>query len=457
MRLTFLGAAGSVTGSMTLVEHAGRRVLVDCGMHQGTDAERHPDNRSPPFDPASLDAVVLTHAHLDHCGLLPRLRLLGYGGRVTATTGTRDLAGVILPDSGHLQEDAAERARRSRGRPHAEDEPLYNRRQAEDAVAAIDGHAYDQEIPLCDGVTVLFRNAGHIVGSASVLIRAGDRSCLFSGDLGRDDKPIGPSPSPPPEADALVIESTYGDRQHDGSDPLEQLAQVISATAARGGVVLVPAFAVGRTQMLLYLLYRLRREGRIPYLPVWMDSPMASRATAIYRRHAEALGMEPSLADDVLHHTRISETAEESMALDRDPESMVLVSASGMVEGGRVLHHLKAFGGSQRNTILITGYQAPGTRGAELLEGKRYFDVRGDTVHVRAQVANLTGLSAHADQRQLLAWMSSGPRLPGAVFINHGVPAASAALAQCVRESFGIEALVPEEGQSVEVFGRPAN
>lgn len=451
MKLTFLGAAGTVTGSMTLVETGGRRVLVDCGLHQGDSEERQRDWQPFAFEPASLDAVVLTHAHLDHCGMLPRLVAQGYEGRITATAGTRDLAGVILPDSAHLQEEAAEHARRFGWSRHEDPQPLYTAAQAEATLARFDGHPYDVPVDLGGGVSVHFRDAGHIVGSSSVVLSSGGLSVLHSGDVGRDDKPIGPPPAPVPAVDGVVIEGTYGDRLHEHSDPLDQLADVIGRTVARGGVVLVPAFAVGRTQMLMYLLYRLRREGRTPWVPVWMDSPMARRATAVYRRHHQALGLPLHLVEDIEQHTRVAETPEESAALDHDPEPMVLLSASGMVEGGRVLHHVKALGGSPRNTILLAGFQAPGTRGAALVAGERYLKIHGDDVHVRAEVANLTTLSAHADQRQLLAWLGGAERPPRQVWVNHGLPEVTAHFAQRITDELHLPALAVEHQQTVEL------
>ncbi|RKY20176.1 MAG: MBL fold metallo-hydrolase [Planctomycetota bacterium] len=454
MKATFLGAAGCVTGSMTLVQTANRRVLVDCGIHQGSREQRDLDREHFPFDPATLDAVVLTHAHLDHCGMLPRLVQAGYAGRVTVTAGTRDLCGVILPDSGRLQQEGAEHARRHGSSRHQRPQPLYTQDHAEQTLKRLDGVGFDTEIDLCPGVRVRFLQAAHIVGSASVLLSSDEGSILFSGDMGRDDRPIGPSPDPPAAADAIVLESTYGDRLHERSDPADTLADVISRTTARGGSVLVPAFAVGRTQMLMYLLYQLRREGRIPFLPVWMDSPMAQRATEVYRRHAPLVGVPHELVEDVVRMTSISTTPDESRALDRDKQPKVLVSASGMLEGGRVLHHLLAMGGSPRNTILLSGYQAPGTRGAALADGERYLKLHGKELHVRAEVAALTTLSAHADQGQLLAWLARAEAPPRQVLVNHGQPEPAATLARLVTERLGWPAHAVQAGEQVQIEPR---
>jgi metallo-beta-lactamase family protein len=451
VRITFLGAAGTVTGSKYLVEADGRRVLVDCGMFQGLK-ELRLRNREPwPFDPASLDAVVLTHAHLDHSGMLPALVRDGFGGAVWCTRATAGLAGIMLADSAHLQEEEADFANRHGTSKHHPALPLYTLRDAELAVSRLRTAEWEVETGLGGGASFRFRRAGHMPGAATVGLSAGGATILFSGDLGRPRDPLLPDPDPAPACDWLLVESTYGDRLHPREDVGDELAKVIGATAARGGTVLIPAFAVGRAQEMMFHLHRLRREGRIPDLPVFLDSPMATRATAVFATHPEAVKLTVEECREIGRGVETADSVEESKKIDRMTYPRVIISASGMLTGGRVLHHLRALAQDPRNTVLFAGYQAPGTRGAQMVAGAREVKMLGGWVPIRCEVAKIDGLSAHADYEEILAWLATVPAKPRRVFITHGEPQAADALRVRIRERFGWECAIPKLGEVVEL------
>lgn len=448
MKLTFLGAAGTVTGSRYLVESRGLRLLVDCGLYQGPRELRRRNWDPLPADPRGLSCVVLTHAHLDHSGYLPRLVADGFHGPVHGTAGTADLCGVILPDAARLQEEEARYAGRKGYSRHKEPRPLFTSRDAEAALDRLVVHDTDRAIDLGHGLTARLRPAGHIVGATSVVLDDGETRVFFSGDVGPG---LGTLPADLPEVDVVVTESTYGDRLHGTTDPAELLEEVVRRTVDRGGLVIIPAFAVGRTQKILRLLHGLRQEGRLPDVPVVMDSPMAQRATAVYRRQRDALGLSPGELDAMLAGVRTAATPEESYALDTEPRPMVLLSASGMATGGRVLHHLKHLGTDPRNTILFAGFQAPGTRGADLVAGQREVKIHGRPVTIRAEIAMLDSLSAHFDQAGLLAWLGTAPRTPRAAFVTHGEPGPAATLCQRLGQDLGWPARVAELGETVDL------
>jgi metallo-beta-lactamase family protein len=451
MRLTFLGAAGTVTGSKYLLEHGGQRVLVDCGLFQGLKQLRLRNWDAFPLAARMVDAVVLTHAHIDHSGYLPALARQGFAGPVFATGATRELAGLLLPDSGHLQEEDAAYANRHGFSKHHPALPLYTeedgRRVLKQFKAREFGHAFE---PIA-GVTMRFSPAGHILGAASVHVQWEGGSALFSGDLGRDHDILMRPPAPPPAADTLVVESTYGDRMHAPEDPATLLAEAINRTAARGGVVVVPAFAVGRAQALLYLVATLKGDRRIPDLPVFLNSPMAADVTAIYHRHGGEHRLDAAQCERMCGAARIVNTVEESRKLNDLRFPAVIISASGMATGGRVVHHLKAFAPDHRNTILLAGYQAAGTRGASLLAGASDIKIHGEHVPVRAEVVSLGSLSAHADRAELLRWVGRMPAPPKRVFITHGEPVAADSLRQAIEEAHGWPCTVPEHLQAVEL------
>ncbi len=451
MKITFLGGVGTVTGSKYLLESAGVRILVDCGLFQGFKQLRLRNWAPPPVDVKRLDAVVLTHAHLDHSGYLPLLIKKGFKGPVYCTSGTRDLCSILLPDSGHLQEQDAEFANRHGFSRHRPALPLYTKDDAEAALDAFAAVPFHEERQNAKGLSVEFLPAGHILGAAVVKVTSGGRVVVFSGDLGRPGTATMVDPAVVREADYLLIESTYGNRLHDRRDPEDALAEAITRTAGRGGTVLVPSFAVGRAQSLLFHLQRLKSQGRIPDLPVFLDSPMAINASEIFCEH---LGEHRLTAEECRKScavARYTRSAEESKALDRDAMPKVIISASGMATGGRVLHHLKLLAPDPKNTILFAGFQAGGTRGAAMTAGAERVKIHGSYVPVRAEVANLSMFSAHADADEIMAWLGNFARPPRRTFVVHGEPSASDSLRHRIEEELGWSAHVPEYREEVEL------
>ncbi len=458
--IQFLGGAGTVTGSMHLLRAGNRRVLLDCGLLQGLKELRLRNWTERVPDLKTLDAVVLSHAHLDHTGYLPRLVRAGYRGPVYCTAATEDLLGIMLPDAAHLQEEQAEHANFKGFAKHQPALPLYSAGDALEALERLVPQPYGRDFSVVDGVTAQFRRAGHILGSATVdLGLDGQRPRLvFSGDLGRPHQPILRGPEPVPAADVLLLESTYGNRRHAG-DPADDLARIVNGTARHGGVLLIPAFAVGRTQSIVWLLRQLEQDGRIPPLPTYVDSPLAIDATEIYLRHPEDhdLGMENLLNHGsnplTTHQYHLARSRDDSVALNRLKGPVVIISASGMATGGRVLHHLKLRLPDARTTVLLVGFQAAGTRGRALQEGAKALRVLGAEVSVRARVETLDGLSAHADQEELLAWLERFERPPRQVHLVHGEPENSAVLAQVIRERLGCRVDVAQDRATVPVAG----
>lgn len=451
MRLTFLGAAGTVTGSRYLLEHAGKRVLVDCGLFQGLKNLRLRNWDPLPVDAASINAVVLTHAHIDHSGYLPALAAQGFHGPVFATQATRDLCALLLPDAGHLQEEDADYANRHGFSKHHPALPLFTEEDGRKVLRKFSTRDFGQEFEPVPGLHMRFSMAGHILGAASVHVRWDHGSLLFSGDLGRDEDLVMRPPEPPPAADYVVVESTYGDRSHEEEDAATRFAEVINRTAARGGIVVVPAFAVGRAQALLHLVATLKHERRIPDLPIFLNSPMAADVTELYHVHRAQHRLDTEHCRAMCHAAKIVNTVEESRKLNGMRFPAVIISASGMATGGRVVHHLKALAPDHRNTILLAGYQAAGTRGAALAAGAKEVKIHGDYVKVRAEVAMLGSLSAHADRGELLAWLGRLPRAPKRVFVTHGEPVAADSLRLAIEEQRHWRCTVAEHAQSVEL------
>ncbi|MER7072194.1 MBL fold metallo-hydrolase [Terrabacter sp. NPDC000476] len=457
--LTFLGAAGTVTGSKFLLD-AGARLLVDAGLYQGERRWRSLNWAALPLPPDSLDAVALSHAHLDHCGYLPALVRGGFAGPVLATSGTAALAAIVLRDSAHLQEEESVAARHGGWSKHDPPLPLYTAADAERAIALVEPQAYGEAVRVGPdgadgpdgGVTVAFVRAGHILGSASTLVRSGAASVLFSGDLGRTSHPLLLGRDRPPAARTVVIESTYGDRVHERGDPDHAgLADAIRRTVRRGGSVVVPAFAVDRTEIVLLALADLRRRGEIPDVPVYVDSPMALAALEVYRAAAHRAETRPGAVDAIaaLPDLRAVHSAEESMRLNTPGRPSVIVSASGMATGGRVVHHLEHLLPQERNTVVLTGYQAVGTRGRALLDGAREVKIAGRYVRVRAEVVSDPTFSVHADAGELVAWLGELPQPPESVYVVHGEPAAAEALAARIRAEHDCAVAVPRLGERV--------
>ena len=444
-KLGFFGAVGTVTGSRYLLEHAGERVLIDCGLFQGYKKLRERNWSEPGFEPASLSAVVLTHAHLDHSGYLPRLCESGFRGPIFCTSGTRDLLQILLPDSGFLQEEEARNAQRFGYSRHATPEPLYTRQQAERCLERVRTVPFGQTFVVGNGVQASFTRAGHIVGSACLALNFAGTRLTFSGDVGRPVDPIMKPAQPLSETDYLVVESTYGDRRHSQQDQAEFVAGVVNRSAEQGGVIVIPAFAVGRAQHLLHILDVLKRERRIANLPVFLDSPMAIDATEVYRAHEEEHRLTREQCRSMFELATFSRTSDDSKAIDASNGPMIIISASGMATGGRVLHHLARFLPDARNTILLVGYQSAGTRGRALVEGSDELKIHGRYVPVRARIAHAQGLSAHADYAELCAWLADSGLSPKGVFITHGEPSASDALRRRLKDTFGWKCVIPED------------
>ncbi|WP_224242810.1 MBL fold metallo-hydrolase RNA specificity domain-containing protein [Hyalangium gracile] len=458
-RLTFFGGAGTVTGSKYLVEAERGRFLLDCGLFQGLKRLRLRNWEPPPFEPKALDGVILSHGHLDHSGYLPVLVKHGFRGPIHCTRGTQDLLKVLLLDSARLQEEDARRANKYGYSKHRPALPLYTLEDAQQTLSLVRAHGYGERFELGEGSTVLLRRAGHILGSATVELDLGGTQpsrLVFSGDLGRWDRPIIRDPEFVPEADVLLVESTYGDRVHaNGSE--ETLVRVITETAHRGGAVIVPSFAIGRTQELIWTIRKLEDEGRLPLISVFIDTPMGIDVTRIYCEHPEDHDVHMRLLTDAkrcplcCREYHLVRTAQESKSLHDKRGPMVIIAGSGMATGGRVLHHLKWRLPDHRNTVLLVGYQAEGTRGRSLQEGARSLRIHGEDIPVRAHVETVDGLSAHADQSALLRWMRGFTRPPRQTYVVHGEPGPAQALAVAIREQLGWKADVAEDGATVEL------
>ncbi len=455
--LTFLGGAGTVTGSKTLLETEQGRLLVDCGLFQGSKELRLQNWSDLPIPPESIEAVLLTHAHIDHCGYLPRLVRHGFRGPVYCTEGTRRLAEIVLPDSGHLHEEEAAYANRRGYSKHHPALPLYTEQDAIDSLRHLETVPFDEPCPVGAGVTATWQRAGHILGAASIRLRvdASGDEIVFSGDLGRSDHPLFLPPADVGRADVLITESTYGDEVRPETDSAEVIALAVDRAVERSGAVIIPAFAVDRTEVVLWHLDRLVASGRVPSIPIYVDSPMALRALEVYRSEARKGSVEirPELHGASLFPAldlTEAHTADESKALNEIQGPMIIVSASGMATGGRVIHHLANRLGDDRNTVLLVGFQAAGTRGASLRDGARQLKMFGRYVPVRARVMS-TALSSHADQTALVDWVGTASPKPDVVFVNHGEPDGAATLAEALDARLDLCAVVPRPGERVRV------
>ncbi len=451
MKLHFLGAANTVTGSRHLVDTGGARVLLDCGMFQGFKTLRERNWAPLPVPPASIDAVVLSHAHLDHCGWLPVLVRQGFKGPVYATPATRDLAEVLLLDSAHLQEEDARRANRGGWTRHQPALPLYTVAEAKRALAKVVAVPVGRSVKV-GNTQVLLRPAGHLLGASTVTLSVGGRTLVFSGDLGRDDDLLMPPPQPVEQADVLLVESTYGNRLHPAENAQARLGEIIRTTTRRGGSVLLPSFAVGRAQALLLVLQRLKAAGEIPAdLPVFVDSPMATAATELTQRHRRLLRIAPREVTGLVEGVTFVGSPAESSRLTRQRWPKIVIAASGMATGGRVLHHLKAMVPNFRNAIVFPGFQVGGTRGAALVAGASDVKVHGEYVAVKAEVSHLEGFSGHADADGLMAWLRQLRAPPQHTFVVHGEPAAADTLRLRIQDELGWAVSAPDHGSTADV------
>ena len=450
MKITFLGATGTVTGSRYLIEYSDQKILVDCGLFQGLKELRLMNREPFPVDPKTLDAVLLTHAHLDHSGYIPRLFREGFKGPIYATSATVDLCKILLLDSASIQEEEARHAKRHGYSRHAEPEPLYTTDDATLALNHFHACPWQKTFHLPKGLEFSFSHAGHILGAASIHISFEGKSITFTGDVGRPLDPVLPPPQLLKPTDYLVIESTYGDRKHEDIDPTKPLAELIQNIKKNNSVLLMPAFAVGRTQSLLYQLWGLKISGQLLDIPIYVDSPMASDVTALYIKHSADHGLKSGLCQEIFGIANYIRTPEESKELSKQKGPMILLSASGMITGGRILHHLIAFGGDPNNYIAIAGYQAAGTRGAKLVQGDKELKIFGQMVPIRAQVVELPNQSAHADADELLAWLKP-VKAPKLTLVTHGEPIASKTFCGRLQMELQWNAQTPVLGQEIEL------
>jgi metallo-beta-lactamase family protein len=456
-QLTFLGAARTVTGSKYLLEHGGRRVLIDCGLFQGLKELRLRNWEPFPVPPATIDAVVLTHAHLDHVGYLPRLCAHGFQRKVYCTAGTADLCGLVLPDSGRIQEEDARFANKHHFTKHDQALPLYGEADAFRVLKLLHHVKYDTPVEVAPGITVSFSPAGHLLGSAYVLARLADgKRILFGGDLGRYGRPVLRDPADAVAADLVLIESTYGDRDHEPDDNGEALADIIRDTVRRGGKLIIPAFAIGRVGEVLYWIRRLESESRIPALPVHVDSPMANEALRFYTARVSELDedMRPeqkgvSAFATARFHIVASPKQSKELTASRTPA--IVISSSGMATGGRVLHHMAAALPDRRHTVLFVGYQAVGTRGRLLVDGARDVKIHGRRVPVAARIAKIDSMSAHADRGEIVRWLTTLPQAPSRLCLVHGEAGPMDALRALVTERFAWQPYMPSHGERIEV------
>ena len=454
MKITFLGATGTVTGSKYLVETGKTRILIDCGLFQGLKDLRLKNWTPLPINPAEIDAIVLTHAHLDHSGYLPLIIKQGFKGKIYCTQGTQSLCKILLPDSGYLQEEEARYANRHRFSKHSPALPLYTKQDVEKALTYLHPVAFHTPFQINRSMEISFIPAGHILGAAMVNLESKGKKILFTGDLGRPTDPIMQPPEQVDEADYLIVESTYGNRRHDPQDPKLKLAEIINRTDKRGGVTIIPAFAVGRAQTLLYYLQLLKKEKLIPDLPVFLNSPMAINASHLYCEYRPEHRLSQQECKDLCHVAKYIKTVEESKQINTLKTPAVIISASGMVTGGRILHHLKAYAPDAKNTILLAGFQAAGTRGQTIASGAEAVKIHGEYVPIRAEVCMIDNLSAHADYVEILDWLSHFKRAPQTTFITHGEPAAADAMRRRIEETLHWNCLVPNFLDSVELSER---
>lgn len=452
MEISFLGAASTVTGSKYLLTIENKKILIDCGLFQGYKELRLRNWAKLPINPHEIDAVILTHAHLDHSGYLPLLVKNGFKGPIYSTFGTKELCALLLPDSGHIQEDDAYFSNKHHFSKHSPALPLYTEEEARKVMKQFVTVPFDTNYALYTHCHFIFSRAAHILGSAFIQLTYKNTTIAFSGDIGRMHDPIMQEPAIIESADYLVIESTYGDRLHTKITPEDELAHVINATAARGGIMVIPAFAVGRTQSVLYYISQLKEKKRIPDLPVFLDSPMAESVTDIYVRHPKEHHLNIEKCEQLNAGVTYINTVDESKELDKIRFPSIIISASGMATGGRVLHHLKAFATDRRNAIVFAGYQAGGTRGDRILKGEPEIKIHGKMIPIRASVHLLDNLSAHADYSEILTWLKHFKKAPKQVFITHGEPEAALSLKEKIKNELDWNCLIPQYLETIDLL-----
>lgn len=443
MKIQFLGGVQTVTGSKYLIQTNQSNILVDCGLFQGYKELRLRNWTSLPINPKKIDYVLLTHAHIDHSGYIPLLVKNGFRGKILCTAATKDLCSILLPDSGHLHEEDARYVNRKEYSKHHPALPLYTQKEAEDSLNYFHAVPFEERIQITNNLYASFYYGGHILGASFIRLEHKHTSLLFSGDLGRQDDPLMFAPKEPLTSDFFVIESTYGNRVHDNTDPLIQMKTIINRTVKRGGSIVIPSFAVGRTQSLLYYLHELKSKKEIPDIPVFVDSPMATNATQIFARYAEQnrLSREENKAVCAVAH--YVNSVDESIALDNQKFPVIIISASGMATGGRVIHHIRHFAPNPHNTILFSGFQVGGTRGDRMMRGEREIKMFGQMIRIRAEIAQIENISAHADSTEMLHWLAHLKKAPRKLFITHGETEAAQALKSQIEQRFHWKCIIP--------------
>ena len=451
MNISFYGATGTVTGSKYLIDDGAAQTLIDCGLFQGFKQLRERNWQPLPFSAKSVKSVVLTHAHIDHSGYLPLLVKSGFAGPVYCSAATRDLCRIMLPDAAHLQEEEARYANKRGFSKHKPALPLFTIEDAEKALKQLEPVDFGEALKLSSTSSARLSPSGHILGAAMIMIESDGRRVLFSGDLGRPNDPLMRPPTAIEEADAVVLESTYGDRRHPVSDPEDELGRHLDRALARGGVVIIPAFAVGRVQTLLHLLARLKGRGKLEGVPVYLNSPMAVDATRIYHTYRPQHRLSVEECTAACQVAEFVNSVEDSKELNTRQGPMIIVAASGMATGGRVVHHLKAFAPDPKNLVLFSGFQAGGTRGAAMVAGAEFIRIHGQEIPVRAEVANLETLSAHADYAEILDWLRDFRHRPQRIYLTHGEPQAADQLRQRIEHDLGWDCYVPDYRETVSI------
>ena len=451
MKIKFLGGAGSVTGSKYLLTINGKKILVDCGLYQGVKNLRNKNWQPFPVDPSTISAILLTHAHIDHSGYIPALMVAGFKGPIFSSSGTLDLCSVLLPDSGYLQEEDARYANRKRFSKHSPAEPLYTEADARKSLGLFQPVSMNKAIEVLPGISATFTPVGHILGASAIKVTSNGRSITFSGDVGRSDDLVMRPPQTLSNTDYLVVESTYGNRLHEALDVFEYFEDIIKKTSKRGGIVLMPSFAVGRTQINLHILQILKHSKRIPNLPIYLNSPMAISATEIYNRHNKEHKLSAEQCALIDQGTNFVRTAEESIDLIGSNYPSVIISASGMASGGRVLRHLKSLVTHHQNSIVFIGFQAPGTRGDAMVNGASEIKIHGQYYPVKAEVHHNGSLSAHGDYAEIINWLSRSNISPKQVFVTHGERSAADAMRLKLKDKFSWDVSVPELNNEYEL------